>query len=267
MAGLPWFEVETTAPDHPKTVALELLLKSDAAFTYIARLWAYCYGTHLSDRFEGPHAEAAIERVVRWPGKRGAFVQAAIECRVRPDGVGYLERDGDALVVRGVAERLEPHLAKRESDRARIAEKRGKASASIRSRADVAATPERRSADVAGNTDKDKDTNKDKIVSETATASEQKAGGGGRLEEVASRLASALGRDRIGIGKDEQRVEASFARYLDRGLEQELVTDCLSIAHEKGVSPAHLSWWAGWLDTVTEAELDAAQRRRTEARS
>jgi hypothetical protein len=137
-AGLPWFELDTDAPDHPKTVQLEILLKSDAAFTYVVRLWAYCYRTHLSDRFEGPHAEAMIERVIRWPGKPGVFVQAALACRVRPDGAGYLEREGAALVVRGVAERLGPHLEKREADRARLAERRAKASDAITDRGGLA---------------------------------------------------------------------------------------------------------------------------------
>src|SRR6266704_1630673 len=168
MAGLTWFELDADATEHPKTVQLELLLSTDAAFTYIARLWTYCYRTHVSDRFEGAHAAAAIERVVRWPGKKGAFVQAAIDCRVRPGGAGYLERDGDAIVVRGVKERLGPHLAKREADRVRIQEKRDAAEDSIRGRGDVAQGSRRRRRVVAGNRERDKD----KDLTEITAASE-----------------------------------------------------------------------------------------------
>jgi hypothetical protein len=86
--------------------------------------------------------------------------------------------------------------------------------------------------------------------------------GGGRAREWRRKLASALGLPRLGVGQNPERVVASFGRWLDRGLVDELVDECVRLAREKGVTPGHLSWWPGWLDTVPDEELDAAASQK-----
>lgn len=126
MSGLPWFELESDMPDHPKSVRLGFMLGDDLAFAYIVRLWAYCYRVQLSDRFVGPFAAQEIERVVHWRGESGRFVRAAIECHVTPDGVGFLVQNGDEIIVHGVADRLLPHLTHRKHATKRQRQRRKK---------------------------------------------------------------------------------------------------------------------------------------------
>jgi hypothetical protein len=91
-----------------------------------------------------------------------------------------------------------------------------------------------------------------------------RAGGGhDDLEDFRGKLAAQLGLPRIRIGKNPGRVVSSFRRWLDIGLEEDLLAECVRIAREKGITPGHLSWWAGWIDTVSDQELErlVLQRR------
>jgi hypothetical protein len=151
MAGLPWFELDTDYHDSPKAEALKSRLRNPEADAFPSRLYAYCY-KHALDRFDPEVAQHVVEAAAKWRGRRGVLFDALF-------AVGVLERDGGKVVVHGVAERLAPHLAKREADRIRIAEKRDKAADALRQRADVAQESQRRRGDVAGN--RDKDSNKD----------------------------------------------------------------------------------------------------------
>jgi hypothetical protein len=135
MAGLPWFELDVDMPDDPKCLALGARLRNPLAFGYVVRLYAYCY-RHASDAF----ASKMIETAAGWRGRSGALVTALV-------AEGFLDREGDRLVVHGVRTRLAPHLAKLERDRARS---RGR-------RADVARTIGRFPRDVSGDRDRDKD--------------------------------------------------------------------------------------------------------------
>lgn len=77
------------------------------------------------------------------------------------------------------------------------------------------------------------------------------------LMSVATRLGDHFGRPGpLGAGKDWNRVCTSFGRWLDVVGEDALVAECIRLADEKGVKPSHLSWWPGWLDTATDAELE-----------
>ncbi len=102
MAGLSWFELDIDFHRHPKTVALQVELRNPTAEAYVSRIWAYCYHNAV-DRFEGAAAVATVEQAAEWKGKTGRLVSALLLVR-------YLERQGDALVAHGVAERLGPHL-------------------------------------------------------------------------------------------------------------------------------------------------------------
>lgn len=89
-------------------------------------------------------------------------------------------------------------------------------------------------------------------------------GGSDDLVGVRSMLAERLGLPSIVLGKSPARTLASFRRWLDRGLDHELVDECARIAAEKGVTPGSLSWWPGWIDTVPDQELERlAQLRRS----
>lgn len=138
MAGLPWFELDVDFSDHPKCLALAARLKEPLAEAYVARVWAYCY-RHATDRLEGEAAPEIVEAAARWRGKPGVLVEALLAVRL-------LRREGTDLVVHGVAERLEPHLAKRAKDAERQRERREKAAAGI---GEVARLSPRRPRDVA----------------------------------------------------------------------------------------------------------------------
>jgi hypothetical protein len=113
--------------------------------------------------------------------------------------------------------------------------------------------------------DQDQDQDHDHDTATRACA--RPAGGGGPddLGAFRKKLAGALGLPRIGLGQDRARVLVAFHRWLDLGLEEVLLADCVRLAREKDVTPGHLTWWAGWLDTVPDQELQqlaAAQRPR-----
>lgn len=253
MAGLSWFELEIDFPDHPKSARLGVLLKNPVAYGWVVRLWAYCY-KHATDRFVAPGAEEQVEQAAGWRGKAGALVAALLE-------VGYLDRDGDDLLAHGVGERLAPHLAKKKGDRERAQNRRDVAAKSLQSRANVSKTSSRRSADVFQHTDSytDRNSNRSEITigsdpqppfEPPAAIPVNGSAGGGGLDSFCVALAQALGLPRIGLGRKPDRAAAAVSRLLPVLGEDALVAECVRLARERGVTPAHLTWWAGWLDTV-----------------
>lgn len=146
MAGLPWFELDVDMPDDPKVNGLAERLRQPLAGWYVVRLYAYCY-RFARDAYEGPGASATIEKACGWKGKTGVLLSAL-------ESEGFIDREGERLVVHGVSERLAPHLAKRTRDAERMAERR----------ANVARTSPRHSSDVAGDKDKDKDRDTSEIT-------------------------------------------------------------------------------------------------------
>lgn len=108
MAGLPWFPLDVDFHDSPKVCALSARLREPLADTYISRVYAYCY-RYARDRFDPGDAPETIERAARWQGRRGVLFEALL-------AVGVLERDGERVVVHGIAERYAPHVARRTAD-------------------------------------------------------------------------------------------------------------------------------------------------------
>jgi hypothetical protein len=195
MAGLPWFEMDVDFHGDPKIRALASRLREPLADSYVARLYAYCY-KHVADRFDAAVASDSIEDACVWRGRKGTLYDALLAVEV-------LERTPGKVIVHGVAARLAPHVAKREADRIRIAERRDKAAKSIGRRMDVAETSLRRSANVAGNTDKDIDRDIDK---ETIPLSPTPSTTEGRLgQELKLRLEAGLGRGLIPLKNGQHR--------------------------------------------------------------
>jgi hypothetical protein len=123
MGGLPWFELDVEFSENPKIRTLASRLREPLADAYVARIYAYCY-SHAVERFDPSAAPEIIEDAARWRGRRGFLFDALM-------AVGVLEREAGKVVVHGVAERLGPHLAKREADAERQRNRRAKAATSI----------------------------------------------------------------------------------------------------------------------------------------
>lgn len=156
MAGLPWFEMDVDFHDSPKIEALASRLREPLADAYVARVYAYCY-RHARDRFDPEVAQGTIESAARWKGRRGNLFDALMS-------VGVLEREAGRIVVHGVAERLGPHLAKREADAERQRRRRDKVAESVGRHASVTrdVTPD---VTRESRSNKDKNKNKDPIGS------------------------------------------------------------------------------------------------------
>ncbi|WP_254628048.1 hypothetical protein [Myxococcus sp. CA040A] len=108
---LPWFKFRSAAPEEYPVHALCALLGPEAD-AYLFRLWAYCGRERLEGRFPGPGAALAVERAVRWRGRRGKLVEGLL-------AVGLLVLDGEDLVVATWADEQGTHIAKVERDRAK----------------------------------------------------------------------------------------------------------------------------------------------------
>ncbi|SDD64682.1 hypothetical protein [Myxococcus virescens] len=80
------------------------------ADVYLFRLWAYCGRERLDGRFPGPGADLAVERAVRWRGRRGRLVEGLL-------AVGLLVVEGEDLVVAKWEEEQGAHIAKVDRDR------------------------------------------------------------------------------------------------------------------------------------------------------
>ncbi len=81
-----------------KCLALRERLKNPLAECYVSRIWSACYLQEV-DRVPADVGPAFLERSAEWKGKTGGLVTALLE-------TGFLDRDGDNLIVHGVAKRL-----------------------------------------------------------------------------------------------------------------------------------------------------------------
>ena len=112
MAGLPWFKFYADMPTHPKSRTLGCLLNMRDAWAKIVLLWCYTAEHSPDGRFAGACPAKVIEGIVGWRGAPGRFIEAALTA-------GYLERDGEALVLHGWRDEQEAHFAKMLRDRAK----------------------------------------------------------------------------------------------------------------------------------------------------
>jgi hypothetical protein len=119
VAGLPWIEIETDLPTHPKSVRLALKLGDNRAWTYMVQLWLWCAEQVPTGRIDGEDAIALIAFGAGWTGDASRFVTAGIES-------GFIDRDGESFVMHGLAERLAAHIAKRAKDKARQQKRRAR---------------------------------------------------------------------------------------------------------------------------------------------
>jgi hypothetical protein len=140
MAGLPWIEVDTDMPEHPKSLRMAVMLKEPLAFAYVIRLFCYCGRSNVEGRFEGSEAADTIEAVVGWRGKPGRFVEVAA-------AVGYLDKTPHGFVVHDWRDRAAPHIAKRTKDAERQRIRRANAAKGI---GNVVNLSDGRSGDIHG---------------------------------------------------------------------------------------------------------------------
>lgn len=246
MAGLPWFEMDVDMPDDPKCQGLGVRLKNPLAFGYVVRLYAYCY-RHGTDRFAAEAAPSIIEDACRWRGRTGALFSALSQEK-------FLDREGEMIVVHGVADRLEPTLAKRSRDRERMAERR----------ANVARTSRERSTNVSGDKDKDKDKDRsgteitigsDPPTAFPSTARQPRARRAGGLDEFRGRLGRRLGLGRpVAVGRPFVATVEFFEQQIAEVGEESVLADCAEFAQRErnGVVPGTLSWFVGWLRRLPE---------------
>lgn len=109
--GLPWFKFRSSAPEEYAVHALCAQLGAEAD-AYLYRLWAYCGRERIDGRFAGPGAALAVERAVRWRGRRNKLVDALL-------AVGLLLLEGESLVVAKWLEEQGAYVRKVLSDRAK----------------------------------------------------------------------------------------------------------------------------------------------------
>jgi hypothetical protein len=106
-----WFEMRVGFHGDPKCLGLRARLGNPCAEVYVSRVYAYCYQQE-QDRFEGDGAVGILERAAEWKGRTGRLVTALL-------AEGFLDRDGGALVVHGVSQRLEAAMKRRADGLAR----------------------------------------------------------------------------------------------------------------------------------------------------
>ncbi|WP_141620123.1 hypothetical protein [Myxococcus sp. AB036A] len=109
--GLPWFKFRSSAPEEYAVHALCAQLGAEAD-AYLYRLWAYCGRERIDGRFAGPGAALAVERAVRWRGRRNKLVDALL-------AVGLLLLEGESLVVAKWMEEQGAYVRKVLNDRAK----------------------------------------------------------------------------------------------------------------------------------------------------
>jgi hypothetical protein len=141
--GLPWVEIDTNMPRHPKSIALGVALGDERAWTHVVELILHCGSVNASGKFVGKYAKAALERAAGWRGQPGAFAEAAFD-------VGFVDEniDGD-IVVHGWEERATAHVAKRERDAERQRIRRERIAKRYGDKRTVAPAPPQVSADDA----------------------------------------------------------------------------------------------------------------------
>jgi len=165
--GLPWIELHTSLPRHPKSVRLALLIDNDLAWAFVAQLWLWCAENCQSGRIVGGDlAVRIVERACGWRGESGHLVQALLS-------VGFLDVIDGGFEAHGWPERAQAHIAKLERDAERAKERRAKVAKRFAAeckdvdpdatspgrRVDVAPTSVRQRADVAGNKKTNTNTN------------------------------------------------------------------------------------------------------------
>ncbi len=109
---LPWIKMHTSLPTHRKSLELALELGVPRAWTYQAALllWA---GEHAQDgRIRGKHRASLVEHAAQWEGERGRLVSALLT-------VGFLEEEGEELIIHGWTEEQGAHVAKVSRDRSK----------------------------------------------------------------------------------------------------------------------------------------------------
>ncbi len=89
---MPTLNVDPGWVTHPKTLKLIRLAGHEAAFCLLA-LWSHALEKHPDTGDLSGYDPDDIEAVAGWKGKRGAFYQALIDCRVGGE-FGYLEPSG-----------------------------------------------------------------------------------------------------------------------------------------------------------------------------
>lgn len=124
-----WFEHDVDLHDDPKVKALCTRLREPLADAYVTRVYGYCY-KYVLDRFDPESARENIEDAARWKGRRGVLFDALFAC-------GFLEREGQKIVVHGVADRLAPHVARKAASKERQRKHREKVAAEKAKRAGV----------------------------------------------------------------------------------------------------------------------------------
>ncbi|MBN1441688.1 MAG: hypothetical protein JXA90_03215 [Planctomycetes bacterium] len=244
MGGLSWFELDVDFPDHPKTLDLCTRLRDANAGMYVVRLWRYCY-RHARDRFGGDAAVVTVEQAAGWRGKRGRLADLL-------RGTGFLESNGDELVVHGLAERLAPAIARRAAESDRQMTRRRKAAEALGQRPFV--TPSAR-VTYAGNQTRPDQTRPIGPASQPDPCNGDGADDG--LAGLQRRLGATLGLPKpLGIGKDPLHVAEVFRRWLTAIGEEAVLAECVRLAREsRNGTPQHLSWFVGWLETVPPRDL------------
>lgn len=124
--SLPWIELHVSLPRHRKSLQLAMLLDDKKAWAYVAQAWLWCGENCVTGIIKGAMAPKVLEIAAGWEGEPGRFVDAAVE-------VGFVDRDGDSLVLHGWAERAEAHIAKRERDAERSKMRREKVASRFKS--------------------------------------------------------------------------------------------------------------------------------------
>lgn len=246
MSPLPWYCIWADFSTHEKTLDLCDLLKDRNAGMYVIRLFEQCARHALDGRIKA----SIIEEVARWRGKPGVLLSALEAAKV-------LDIDGDVRVVHGWEERNGGRIKKAMRD---ATKPRGN---KARPAPVPQGTSEGPALDRCGKTDTKTETERENPQASMAPPPRDRSGGGqdDDLEGFRTKLASQLGVPHLGLGKDARRAIASVNRWLDAGYpENDLVLECARLAREKGVTPAHLSWWPGWLDTVSDNDLARCAR-------
>jgi hypothetical protein len=250
MSGLPWIPLAVDFPDSRKSVALGVALQQDQAWAYIVKLWTWFAKNAPEGRIDGPDAVAVIEHAAGWKGSAGELVGAAVLPHIQ-----LLDDTGKGFAIHDWADHCGAHVEKREADRLRMRRLRKK----NRSR-----TSREPSAHVPGETDRDKETDMEREASPTDNRPSGGAGGGrlvGQeinplLHKLRHELATTFGKPKpLGIGKDHGDVERCFSRWFLGVGYDETLAECRALAKSKRTEPSHLSWFVGWLDSVSDKEL------------
>ena len=142
--GLPWIAVAKTLPQHPKSMDLSESLGEPLAWARMVAIWLWASDYAPDGIVACKGAERALERAASWTGEPGRLVAAAVDA-------GFIERDGEALVLHGWDDYQGGHRRKAEADAERLRRKResDKAARATRTKSDKASHPSRDESDKA----------------------------------------------------------------------------------------------------------------------